>query len=137
MRHYEIVLLVHPDQSAQVSTMLKRYEALITKNGGKIHRQEDWGRRSLSYPIKNVHKAHFVLLNVEIDDATLKELTNSFRFNDAVIRNLVLHCQAAITEPSPMIKSKTDEENVEVVEEIEVITEPVETVEENVATREE
>jgi len=106
MRHYEIVLLIHPDQSNQVSTMTKRYETLVTKNGGQVHRLEDWGRRQLTYPIKGIHKAHYVLLNLETDEATLKELTTSFRFNDAVIRNLVLKCDQAITEPSPMMKLK-------------------------------
>ena len=106
MRHYEIVLLIHPDQSNQVSTMTKRYEALVTKGGGQVHRLEDWGRRSLTYPIKNIHKAHYVLLNIETDEPTLKELTSSFRFNDAVIRSLVLKCSSAITEPSPMLKAK-------------------------------
>ena len=110
MRHYEIVLLVHPDQSTQVSTMIKRYETLITKNGGKIHRLEDWGRRQLAYPIKNIHKAHYLLLNVETDDATLGELTNSFRFNDAIVRSLVLKRSAAITEPSAMVKTKDPSE---------------------------
>jgi len=116
MRHYEIVLLVHPDQSTQVPTMIKRYETLITKHGGQIHRQEDWGRLQLSYPIKNVHKAHYILLNIESDEATLNELTNSFRFNDAIIRSLVLKRAAAITEPSPMVKKKDSGEVAAVAE---------------------
>jgi len=107
MRHYEIVLLIHPDQSAQVSTMIKRYQTLITNNGGQVHRFEDWGRRQLAYPLKGIHKAHYVLLNIETNDATLKELTNSFRFNDAIIRNIVLKQDAAITEVSPVVKAKS------------------------------
>jgi len=106
MRHYEIVFLVHPDQSEQVPSMVERYKAMIEKGKGKIHRFEDWGRRQLAYPIDKVHKAHYVLMNIECDDKTLSELTNSFRFNDAVIRNLVLQRNKAITKPSPMIVPK-------------------------------
>ncbi len=106
MRHYEIVFLVHPDQSEQVPSMIERYKSMIEKGKGKIHRLEDWGRRQLAYPIDKVHKAHYVLMNIECNDKTLNELTNSFRFNDAVIRNLVLQRNKAITEPSPMITPK-------------------------------
>jgi small subunit ribosomal protein S6 len=106
MRHYEIVFLVHPDQSEQVPSMIERYKTMIEKGKGKIHRLEDWGRRQLAYPINTVHKAHYVLMNIECDDKTLSELTNSFRFNDAVIRNLVLRLKKAITEPSLMIAPK-------------------------------
>ncbi|KPJ67484.1 MAG: 30S ribosomal protein S6 [Coxiella sp. DG_40] len=109
MRHYEIVFLVHPDQSEQVPSMVERYKAMIEKGEGKVHRLEDWGRRQLAYPIDKVHKAHYVLMNIECDDKTLGELINSFRFNDAVIRNLVLRRNKAITEPSPMIAPKKAE----------------------------
>lgn len=104
MRHYEIVFLVHPDQSDQVSSMIKRYKTLIKQNEGTIHRLEDWGRRQLAYPIDNVHKAHYVLMNIECDKPTIDELENSFRFNDAVIRNLILKKDEAVTDPSPMMK---------------------------------
>ncbi|MBI5451230.1 MAG: 30S ribosomal protein S6 [Gammaproteobacteria bacterium] len=110
MRHYEIVFLVHPDQSPQVPAMIERYRATITGKGGVIHRLEDWGRRQLSYPISKVHKAHYVLMNIECDGDTLKELTNAFRFNDAVIRNLVVSCDEAVTEQSPMLKQSTRDE---------------------------
>jgi small subunit ribosomal protein S6 len=90
MRHYEVVFLVHPDQSDQVPGMVERYEALIQRGGGAVHRKEDWGRRQLAYLIDKVHKAHYVLMNIEADQETLKELENAFRFNDAVIRNLII-----------------------------------------------
>lgn len=106
MRHYEIVFLVHPDQSEQVPMMLDRYQTLIKNNGGFVHRLEDWGRRQLAYPIDKIHKAHYVLMNIECNDDTLKEITTNFRFNDAVLRNLVLNRKHAITEPSVMIKQK-------------------------------
>jgi small subunit ribosomal protein S6 len=109
MRHYEIVFLVHPDQSSQVPAMIDRYRAALENQGGKIHRLEDWGRRQLEYPINKVHKAHYVLMNIEINKEGLEELTSAFRFNDAVIRNLVMACDAAITEPSPLAKSASDE----------------------------
>ncbi len=104
MRHYEIVLLFHPDQSEQVPAMVERYTTTVTENGGKVHRQEDWGRRQMAYSIQKVHKAHYILLNVECDDATIEDLKSTFRFNDAVIRNLVTRCKEAITEASPMMK---------------------------------
>ncbi|MDH5357833.1 MAG: 30S ribosomal protein S6 [Gammaproteobacteria bacterium] len=109
MRHYEIVFLVHPDQSEQVPAMIEKYQQVFTSNGGSVHRLEDWGRRQLAYPINKVHKAHYVLMNVECDVAQLDEVTTAFRFNDAVIRNLVVNCDEAITEPSPMMR-KDDEE---------------------------
>jgi len=104
MRHYEIVFMVHPDQSAQVPAMLERYRALIEAASGAIHRLEDWGRRQLAYPISKVHKAHYVLMNIECDQATLDELESGFRFNDAILRSLTIRRDAAITEPSPMAR---------------------------------
>lgn len=111
MRHYEIVFLVHPDQSDQVPSMVKRYKAIIQQNQGEIHRFEDWGRRQLAYPINKVHKAHYVLMNIECDKATKEELESSFRFNDAVIRHLILHKDHAITDTSAMMRGH--EENRE------------------------
>lgn len=108
MNHYEVVFLVHPDQSEQVPAMLERYQAMIADNSGQVHRLEDWGRRQLAYPINKIHKAHYILLNIECDAATLEELVNAFRFNDAVIRNLVVKRKKAITETSPMMKSKDE-----------------------------
>lgn len=104
MRHYEIVFMVHPDQSAQVPAMLERYRTLIESAAGTIHRLEDWGRRQLAYPINKVLKAHYVLMNIECDQATLDELESGFRFNDAVLRSLTLVREEAITEPSPMAR---------------------------------
>jgi small subunit ribosomal protein S6 len=111
MRHYEIVFLVHPDQSEQVPAMLDRYRSSIEGNGGKIHRLEDWGRRQLAYPIQKVHKAHYVLMNIECDQDTLDELTSAFRFNDAVIRNLVIRRNHAISETSPLVKKEDSSED--------------------------
>ncbi len=108
MRHYEIVFLVHPDQSEQVPAMIERYRASIESRAGTIHRLEDWGRRQLVYPINKIHKAHYVLMNIECDKEALNELTNAFRFNDAVIRNLVMHRRDAVTEPSPLAKNRED-----------------------------
>ena len=113
MRHYEIVFLVHPDQSEQVPAMIERYRSMIESNQGTIHRLEDWGRRQLAYPINKIHKAHYVLMNIECDHATLKQLNNAFRFNDAVIRDLIFRRDAAITEPSPLAKSKEMEREQE------------------------
>ncbi len=113
MRHYEIVFLVHPDQSEQVPAMIERYRGMITAGGGAIHRLEDWGRRQLAFPIAKVHKAHYVLMNVECDQKTLDELTGAFRFSDAVIRNLVLSMPAAVTEASPMAKAAEEGGRVE------------------------
>lgn len=103
MRHYEIVLLVHPDQSSQVQAMLERYNKMIIEGGGKILRLEDWGRRQLAYSINKVHKAHYLLMNIECNSATLDELENAFRYNDAVLRKLVIRSEHAVTEPSPMV----------------------------------
>ncbi len=113
MRHYEIVFLVHPDQSEQVPAMINRYRSMIETRGGAIHRLEDWGRRQLAYLIEKVHKAHYVLMNVECDGETLSELNNAFRFNDAVIRNLVMRRDEAVTEPSLLARRAEDEEPVE------------------------
>ncbi len=104
MRHYEIVFIVHPDQSEQVPAMVERYKALVTARAGVIHRLEDWGRRQMAYPIQKVHKAHYVLMNIECDGEALAELENSFKFNDAVLRHLVIKMRKAITVPSPMMK---------------------------------
>ena len=106
MRHYEIVFLVHPDQSEQVPAMIDRYKKLIEGASGTIHRLEDWGRRQLAYQIQKIHKAHYVMMNIECDQSTLDELENGFRFNDAVLRNLVIRRKAAITEPSPMAQTE-------------------------------
>jgi small subunit ribosomal protein S6 len=109
MRHYEIVFLVHPDQSEQVPAMVNRYQAMIQQHGGIIHRIEDWGRRQLAYPINKVHKAHYVLMNIECGATALNELNSAFRFNDAVIRNLVMVRDDAVTGPS-MLAKQPDEE---------------------------
>lgn len=106
MRHYEIVFIVHPDQSDQVPAMIERYKALVTGSGGIIHRLEDWGRRQLAYPIQKVHKAHYVLMNIECSGETLAELEHAFRFNDAVLRHLTVKMDRAVTEPSPMMKEE-------------------------------
>ncbi len=110
MRHYEIVFLVHPDQSEQVSAMVERYTAAIEKNGGQIHRFEDWGRRHLAYPINDVHKAHYILMNVECDQEALDELTTNFRYNDAILRNLVVRRDEAVTEMSPIKAAESRED---------------------------
>ncbi len=108
MRHYEIVFLVHPDQSDQVPAMIERYSAVITDAEGKIHRLEDWGRRQMAYAINNVHKAHYVLMNVECEYSAIEELENLFRFNDAVLRQLIIKTKKAVTEPSPLAKAKEE-----------------------------
>ncbi|GLT16227.1 30S ribosomal protein S6 [Vibrio zhanjiangensis] len=108
MRHYEIVFMVHPDQSEQVAGMIERYTGSITEAGGTIHRLEDWGRRQLAYPINKLHKAHYVLMNVEADQAVIDELETAFRFNDAVIRNMIMRTKAAITEQSIMLKQREE-----------------------------
>lgn len=110
MKHYEIVILVHPDQSEQVSAMLDRYRQVIESKGGHIHRLEDWGRRQLAYPINKVHKAHYALMNVECNTEVVEELSSAFRFNDAVLRNLIILTKKAMTEPSPFARSKDDRE---------------------------
>ncbi len=111
MRHYEIVFLVHPDQSEQVPAMLERYQGMIAAGSGNVHRLEDWGRRQLAYPIGKVHKAHYVLMNIECDNKTLGELTGAFRFSDAVLRHLVIKADAAMTEPSPMARASEESES--------------------------
>lgn len=113
MRHYEIVLLVHPDQSEQVPAMLDRYRNVVEGRGGAIHRQEDWGRRQLAYPIAKVHKAHYLLLNIEADDEAMRELNSSFRFSDAVLRHLVVKRDEAVTEPSAVAMARESEDKRE------------------------
>ena len=106
MRHYEIVFIVHPDQSEQVPAMIERYRGSVTAREGKIHRLEDWGRRQLAYPIDKIHKAHYVLMNIECDNETLVELEHAFKFNDAVLRHLVVKMKHAVSAPSPMMKEE-------------------------------
>jgi small subunit ribosomal protein S6 len=106
MRHYEIVFIVHPDQSEQVPAMVERYRNIVTSRNGQIHRLEDWGRRQLSYPIQKIHKAHYVMMNIECDNETLAELEHGFKFNDAVLRNLTVKMKRAVTDPSPMMKEE-------------------------------
>lgn len=106
MRHYEIVFIVHPDQSEQVPGMIERYRAMVANGAGIIHRLEDWGRRQLAYPIQKVHKAHYVLLNIECEQPVLNELENAFRFNDAVLRHLTVKMDAAVTSPSAMMREE-------------------------------
>ena len=106
MRHYEVVFIVHPDQSEQVPAMIERYKTLVTTHAGQIHRLEDWGRRQMAYPIQKVHKAHYVLMNIECDNATLVELESAFKFNDAVLRHLTIKMDKAVTVPSPMMKEE-------------------------------
>jgi small subunit ribosomal protein S6 len=108
MRHYEVVFLVHPDQSEQVPAMVDRYSRIVTEAGGTIHRLEDWGRRHLAYTINKVHKAHYVMMNIECSQEALEELTTNFRFNDAVLRNQVILMDEAITEESPIMKSEKE-----------------------------
>ena len=106
MRHYEVVFIVHPDQSEQVPAMVERYRGMVASSGGKIHRLEDWGRRQLAYPIAKVHKAHYVLMNIECNSATLDELEHAFKFNDAVLRHLTVAMREAVVAPSPMMKEE-------------------------------
>jgi small subunit ribosomal protein S6 len=113
LRHYEVVVMVHPDQSEQVPAMVERYKGMVEADGGKVHRLEDWGRRQLAYTIAGLHKAHYVLLNVECSDKALKELENAFRFNDAVIRKLVVRTAAAVTGQSPLFKAPDEEKKPE------------------------
>jgi len=117
MRHYEIIFLVHPDQSSQVQAMVDRYKATIEEAAGTIHRLEDWGRRHLAYPIKKIHKAHYVLMNVECDQATLDELESGFRFNDAILRSMTLVKKEAITEPSLIAAANAEEHKAAKVKE--------------------
>jgi len=128
MRHYEIVFLVHPDQSDQVPAMIKKYSGIVTASDGKIHREEDWGRRQLAYPINKIHKAHYILLNIECNLEVIGEISSNFKFNDAVIRNMILQRKTAITEKSSILKDEEEDNNKnnevakkpEVVEEKEV-----------------
>ena len=110
MRHYEIVFLVHPDQSEQVPAMVERYRGMIAAGGGQVHRFEDWGRRQLAFPIGKIHKAHYVLLNIECDGKVLDELVEAFRFSDAVLRHLIVKMDKAMTEPSPMARPADDKD---------------------------
>jgi len=113
MRHYEIVFIVHPDQSEQVPAMVERYKGMVAARNGKVHRLEDWGRRQLSYPLAKLHKAHYVLMNIECDNETLAELEHSFRFNDAVLRHLTVKMHKAETAPSPMMKEEKSKSMME------------------------
>lgn len=125
MRHYEIVFLVHPDQSEQVPGMIERYSNTITKDGGTVHRLEDWGRRQLSFPINKIHKAHYVLMNVEATHEAMEELETTFRYNDAVIRNLIMRRDDAVTSESPIMKAeKESRERKTRYEERKVVVEP-------------
>lgn len=140
MRHYEIVFLVHPDQSEQVPGMIERYTGIFTQAGGQVHRLEDWGRRQLAYPIIELHKAHYVLMNVETTAESIEELETAFRFNDAVLRSMVMRTKAAITEASPMAKAKderdtrrSDSEREERPAVVEAATEEVKESAENTA----
>lgn len=129
MRHYEIVFIVHPDQSEQVPAMVERYKNLISSHGGQIHRLEDWGRRQLAYPIQKLHKAHYVLMNIECNGEVLAELEHGFRFNDAILRHLTIKMDKAVTTPSPMMKenkSKSMIDDVDTSEEAEEDTADVE-----------
>lgn len=108
MRHYEIVFMVHPDQSEQVPGMIERYTTAIQGDGGQVHRLEDWGRRHMAYSINKIHKAHYVLMNVECTEAALEELTTNFRYNDAVLRNMVIRTDEAVTEESPILKAEKE-----------------------------
>jgi small subunit ribosomal protein S6 len=112
MRHYEVVFLVHPDQSEQVGAMVDKYRGLIDGSGGHVHRFEDWGRRHLAYNIDKVHKAHYVLMNIECDQATIDEITSMFKFSDAVLRNLVIRRDAAVTEASPLANDQSDDDEI-------------------------
>ena len=111
MRHYEVTLIVHPEQSSQVTTMIEKYKELITSGGGIVHRDEDWGRKHLAYPINKIYKAHYLMMNIECDKETLDKLNYNFRFNDAILRNLIISKKEAITEPSIMV-TEADKENV-------------------------
>ena len=109
MRHYEIVFMVHPDQSEQVPGMIERYTTILKQDGGQVHRLEDWGRRQLAYPIEKLHKAHYVLINAEATAEAVDELENAFRYNDVILRNMVMRTKNAVTEPSPMTKEERRE----------------------------
>ena len=121
MRHYEVVFIVHPDQSEQVPAMIERYKTLVTTHAGQIHRLEDWGRRQMAYPIQKVHKAHYVLMNIECTSETLAELENAFKFNDAVLRHLTIKTKTAVTTPSPMMKEEKSRSLTPAVERTETV----------------
>ncbi|ACA32257.1 30S ribosomal protein S6 [Histophilus somni] len=116
MRHYEIVFMVHPDQSEQVPGMIERYTGSVKEAGGQIHRLEDWGRRQLAYPINKLHKAHYVLMNVEAPQEVIDELETTFRYNDAVLRNVIIRTKHAVTEASPMVKAREERKPLTEVE---------------------
>ena len=128
MRHYEVVFIVHPDQSEQVPAMIERYQTFLKTNSGSIHRLEDWGRRQLAYPIQKIHKAHYVLMNIECDQKTLEELETSFKFNDAVLRHLTFATKGPVSSPSPMMK---EEKSKSIVGDKEVAEEKDEVVSES------
>lgn len=130
MRHYELCVIVHPDQSEQVPSMIERYKNLVLEEGGKVHRVEDWGRRQLAYPIQKLVKAHYVLLNIECTDATLAEIENGFRFNDAILRHLVVKTKKAETAPSVMMKVVEKEEAKKAAVEAAAEAQPVQAEEE-------
>ena len=129
MRHYEIVFLVHPDQSDQVPDMIKKYSGIISKSGGKIHREEDWGRRQLAYPINKIHKAHYILLNIECSIEVIKELSSNFKFNDAVIRNMILQRKAAITENSSILTNEEESNKEEVTKKVKTSSDNINSIE--------
>ena len=121
MRHYEIVFLVHPDQSDQVPAMVKKYSGIISSKGGKVHREEDWGRRQLAYPINKIHKAHYILMNIECDKDVIDELSSNFKFNDAVIRNMIIKRKSAISEKSSILLDDEDsDKNSDSVDQAEI-----------------
>ena len=121
MRHYEIVFLVHPDQSDQVPAMVKKYSGIISSKGGKIHREEDWGRRQLAYPINKIHKAHYILMNIECGEDAIDELSSNFKFNDAVIRNMIIKRKSAISEKSSILLDDEDsDKNSNSVDKVEI-----------------
>ena len=127
MRHYEIVFIVHPDQSEQVPAMIDRYRSIVTTKNGKIHRVEDWGRRQLSYLIQKVHKAHYVLMNIECDQETLNDLDHAFKFSDAILRHLTIRMNGPVTEPSPMMRQEERERSNVVASQTDNSTEDTET----------
>jgi small subunit ribosomal protein S6 len=126
MRHYEIVVIVHPDQSEQVPAMIERYKSIIAAQGGQVHRLEDWGRRQLAYPIQKLHKAHYVLMNIECGGGVLAELEHGFKFNDAVLRHLIIKTKKAVTTPSPMMKEEKSKSMMEQPPREETVAEAVE-----------
>ena len=122
MRHYEIVFIVHPDQSEQVPAMVERYKGMVSGKGGNIHRLEDWGRRQLTYPIQKIHKAHYVLMNIECDQVALDEIEDAFKFNDAVLRHLTIKMDRPVTDPSPMMKEEKSK-SMSMTQQIEAVRE--------------